>query len=102
MKRLRLRHRSAGAHRDPIARRQYAYASQRRWREMGPRAAEYTEGRADHAVLSGDPSKDGLYVLRLKMPANYKIAAHYHPTTEYVTVISRCVPYRNGRQAGSE
>ncbi len=32
------------------------------------------------AVLSGDPSKDGLYVLRLKMPANYKIPAHNHPT----------------------
>ena len=28
---------------------------------------------AQIAVLSGDPSKDGLYVLRLKMPANYKI-----------------------------
>lgn len=43
---------------------------------------------AQIAVLSGDPSKDGLYVLRLKMPANYKIAAHFHPTSEYVTVIS--------------
>jgi anti-sigma factor ChrR (cupin superfamily) len=40
------------------------------------------------AVLSGDPSKDGLYVLRLKMPANYKIPAHNHPTSEYVTVVS--------------
>ena len=40
------------------------------------------------AVLSGDPSKDGLYVLRLKMPANYRIPAHNHPTSEYVTVIS--------------
>jgi uncharacterized RmlC-like cupin family protein len=43
---------------------------------------------AQIAVLSGDPSKEGLYVLRLKMPANYKIPAHNHPTTEYVTVIS--------------
>lgn len=43
---------------------------------------------AQIAVLSGDPSKDGLYVLRLKMPANYKMPAHFHPTTEYVTVIS--------------
>jgi hypothetical protein len=39
---------------------------------------------AQIAVLS-DPSKDGLYVVRLKMPANYKIPAHHHPTTEYVT-----------------
>src|SRR5271154_6388187 len=43
---------------------------------------------AQIAVLSGDPSKDGLYVLRLKMPANYKLPAHNHPTSEYVTVIS--------------
>ena len=43
---------------------------------------------AQTAVLSGDPSKDGLYVLRLKMPANYKVPAHNHPTSEYVTVIS--------------
>ena len=40
------------------------------------------------AVLSGDPSKEGLYVVRLKMPAGYKINAHWHPTDEHVTVIS--------------
>ena len=39
-------------------------------------------------MLSGDPSKDGLYVVRLKMPAGYKIPAHHHPTTENVTVVS--------------
>jgi anti-sigma factor ChrR (cupin superfamily) len=43
---------------------------------------------AQIAVISGDPSKDGPYVIRLKMPANYKVAAHNHPTTEYVTVLS--------------
>jgi anti-sigma factor ChrR (cupin superfamily) len=40
------------------------------------------------AVVSGDPFKDDLYVVRLKMPAGYKIPAHNHPTSEYVTVIS--------------
>ena len=43
---------------------------------------------AEIAVLSGDPSKDGLYVVRLKVPDGYKIPAHNHPTTEYVTVLS--------------
>lgn len=43
---------------------------------------------AQIAVVSGDPSKEGLYVIRLKMPAGYKIAAHYHPMTEYITVLS--------------
>jgi quercetin dioxygenase-like cupin family protein len=43
---------------------------------------------AEMVVLSGDPTKDGPYVLRLKMPANYVIPAHHHPTTENVTVLS--------------
>ena len=43
---------------------------------------------AEIVVLSGDPSKDGQYVVRLKMPAGYKVPAHNHPTTEMVTVIS--------------
>src|SRR5436190_6142477 len=43
---------------------------------------------AQIAVVSGDPFKDGLYVVRLKMPSNYEIPAHNHPTSEYVTVLS--------------
>jgi len=43
---------------------------------------------AEFAVLAGDPSKDGHYVIRLKMPTGYKIPAHNHPTAEMVTVIS--------------
>ncbi len=43
---------------------------------------------AQIAVLAGDPSKDGPYVIRAKLPAGYKIAAHTHPTDENVTIIS--------------
>jgi uncharacterized protein DUF4437 len=43
---------------------------------------------AQIAVVSGDPSKDALYVVRLKLPSNYELPAHNHPTSEYVTVIS--------------
>ncbi len=43
---------------------------------------------AQVAIVSGDPFKDGAYVLRLKIPKGYKIPAHNHPTTEYVTVLS--------------
>jgi quercetin dioxygenase-like cupin family protein len=46
------------------------------------------EKGAGFTVISGDPSKDGLYVVRLKMPAGYKIMPHFHPTDENVTVIS--------------
>jgi len=39
-------------------------------------------------VISGDPGKAGAYVVRAKMPAGYKIAPHWHPTDEHVTVLS--------------
>jgi anti-sigma factor ChrR (cupin superfamily) len=43
---------------------------------------------AKFAVVSGDPGAPGPYTIRLKMPAGYKIAPHWHPTDENVTVIS--------------
>jgi quercetin dioxygenase-like cupin family protein len=43
---------------------------------------------AQFAVVSGDPGKSGLYVVRLKVPAGYAFPAHNHPTSEYVTVLS--------------
>ena len=46
------------------------------------------EKSASLAVLSGDPGKTGLFVIRLRMPAGYVIAPHWHPTDEHVTVIS--------------
>jgi quercetin dioxygenase-like cupin family protein len=59
-------------------------ASQLKWTP----APDFIPKGAEIAVLSGDPSKEGLYVVRLSMPAGYKIPAHNHPTTEMVTVIS--------------
>jgi quercetin dioxygenase-like cupin family protein len=44
---------------------------------------------AQLAVIAGNPAAEGQpYVIRLKMPTNYKIPAHYHPVAESVTVIS--------------
>ena len=43
---------------------------------------------AEAAVLFGDPSKEGLFVLRLRFPAGYSVAPHRHPVYEVVTVIS--------------
>jgi quercetin dioxygenase-like cupin family protein len=41
------------------------------------------------SVLYGDPAKDGLFVLRLKLPKGYAIPPpHTHPKPEIVTVIS--------------
>jgi quercetin dioxygenase-like cupin family protein len=43
---------------------------------------------AQWAVLAGDPSKPGPYVIRLKFPAGFKVAPHFHPNHEAVTVIA--------------
>jgi quercetin dioxygenase-like cupin family protein len=43
---------------------------------------------AQSALLAGNPGKEGAFVLRLKMPANYRIPPHHHPTEEAVTVLS--------------
>jgi quercetin dioxygenase-like cupin family protein len=40
------------------------------------------------AVVQGDPSKEGLFTYRLKMPAGYKIPPHLHKASENVTVLS--------------
>jgi quercetin dioxygenase-like cupin family protein len=46
------------------------------------------EKAASFAVISGDPGQPGLFVVRLKLPAGYKVAPHWHPTDEHVTVLS--------------
>jgi hypothetical protein len=40
------------------------------------------------AVLQGDPMKPGPFVMRLSMPAGYKVAPHWHSQAENVTVMS--------------
>lgn len=43
---------------------------------------------AQMSVLYGDPAKDGMFVMRLKFPQNYKIPPHTHTAHEIVTVVS--------------
>lgn len=44
---------------------------------------------AQLAVLEGDPSaSSGDFTIRIKMPDGYRIAPHWHPKRENVTVIS--------------
>jgi quercetin dioxygenase-like cupin family protein len=43
---------------------------------------------AQFAVIDGDPGAKGLVTVRLKMPAGYKVAPHWHPTDEHITVLS--------------
>ena len=53
----------------------------------GPAPAIFPRG-AQMAVMQGDPDSASLFTVRLRMPNDYRIPPHTHPTDEIVTVIS--------------
>ena len=54
----------------------------------GP-APPFVPAGAQLALLEGNPmASSGDYTVRLKMPVGYKIAPHWHPQRENVTVIT--------------
>ncbi len=55
--------------------------------KWGPAPASIPPG-AQAAVLYGDPGKEGIFALRLKLPKGYHIPPHTHPKPEVVTVLS--------------
>ena len=55
--------------------------------KWGPAPPSLPRG-AQISVLSGNPDRPGMFVIRLRMPPGYRIAPHSHPSDEYVTVIS--------------
>lgn len=56
--------------------------------KWGP-APPFMNPGAQLAVIEGNPmGSSGDYTVRLKMPDGYKIAPHWHPLRENVTVIS--------------
>ncbi len=61
---------------------------------FAPSTIEFKDGPASLpkgaqiAVLEGDPSKEGPFVFRVKVPDGYRIPPHTHPKMERVTVIS--------------
>ena len=53
----------------------------------GPAPAVFPAG-VRMAVLQGDPSQPGYFTVRLELPAGTRVYPHFHPTDEYLTVIS--------------
>lgn len=51
---------------------------------------------AQVAVLAGDPGKEGVFLMRVKLPAGYKVPPHWHPMDEYVTVLSGTLQFGMG------
>lgn len=43
---------------------------------------------AQFAVLEGDPTKEGPFTMRLRLPDGFRIPPHTHPAVERVTVLS--------------
>jgi len=43
---------------------------------------------AKAAGMEGNAKEPGLFTMRLKFPANYKVSPHWHPADEHLTVIS--------------
>lgn len=61
-----------------------ARASEVAWGDPPP----FLERGLQFALVAGDPATAGsLFVIRLKMPAGYRIARHWHPGDEHVTVL---------------
>jgi quercetin dioxygenase-like cupin family protein len=55
--------------------------------KWGPAPPSLPPG-AEAAVLDGDPTKPGPFVMRAKFPAGYRVPPHWHPTDENLTIIS--------------
>jgi quercetin dioxygenase-like cupin family protein len=55
--------------------------------KWGPAPPSLPKG-AQAAVLSGDPTKEGMFTVRFRFPAGFRVMPHHHPTDELLTVIS--------------
>jgi len=40
------------------------------------------------AILEGDPAAEGFFTMRVMLPDGYRVAPHWHPKTERLTIIS--------------
>lgn len=65
-----------------------------KWGDAPPNLA----AGAKLAVVSGDPTQAVPFVIRAQMPAGYRIAPHWHPTDEHVTVLSGTVALGMGEK----
>jgi hypothetical protein len=66
--------------------------------KWGPAPPSIPKG-AKIAVLHGDPGKAGPFVMRLMVPAGYKIPPHWHTQDESLTVISGSFYFGKGDKA---
>ncbi len=64
--------------------------------QYGP-APNFIPAGAQLAVLEGNPmGNTGDYTIRVKMPDGYKVASHWHPKRENVTIVSGTLNFGMG------
>jgi quercetin dioxygenase-like cupin family protein len=51
---------------------------------------------ATFAVVSGNPGKAGMFTIQARLPANYAVPPHNHPTDEVVRVLNGSLGYGMG------
>lgn len=56
-------------------------------------------GGAEMAVLYGDPTREGDFVVRIKAPKGYRVPPHTHPKAELVTIVSGAFSFGRGQAA---
>ena len=66
-----------------------------------PGPASLPEG-AEFQVLYGDPSSEGVFALRIKLPDGFHLAPHYHAQPEILTVISGRFLIGTGEEANKD
>lgn len=59
-----------------------AFSSDTPWKD-----ATSIPAGAQMVLIYGDPKKEGPYIVRVKLPAGYKLPAHKHPDLRTVTVL---------------
>ena len=69
---------------DPMGDQVFVNSGQLKWGDAPPSLPK----GAKVAVLYGDPGKAGPVVVRLKLPAGYRVPPHWHSHPENLTVIS--------------
>lgn len=58
-----------------------------------PQTIEWQDGPpalpagAQFAVLEGDPTQEGAFTMRIKLPDGYRVPPHTHPAVEHITVM---------------
>jgi hypothetical protein len=75
---------SIGSARILVAQNSIHYPDRIGWKDA---PVSLPEG-AHVAVLRGDPTKPGLFTMRLKFPAGYIVSPHWHTADEHVTVLT--------------